>query len=49
METVGEVKGEGRYHYEAQHYVVTHIFSVVTSKLRVEMPETTVNRYSSAV
>ena len=49
MEPVGEVEGEGRYHYEAQYYVVTHIFSVVTSKLGVEMPETTVNRYSPAI
>ncbi len=49
MEPVGEVEGEGRYHYEAQYYVVTHIFSVVTSKLGVEMPETTVSRYSPAI
>jgi len=43
MEPVGEVKGEGRHHYEAQYYVVTHLFSVATSKLNVEVRETTVD------
>jgi hypothetical protein len=37
MEPVGEVEGEGRYHHEAQYYVVAHLFRVATGKLGVEI------------